>query len=129
MARKKKPKFGRDPSCGRVTFKTGTQKTRKDRERDRKDKYSKRLRDKQLERQVMQFVCPCNVSIDYDTDFGSAYNIGGVEKTTGWTWVPVVDGGSLWLCPLCIKKAKELAKQLVEVMGTVDFHFPSFTLE
>ena len=40
--------LGRDPTCGRLAFKTGAQKTRKDRERDRRDKYAKRLRDAQL---------------------------------------------------------------------------------
>lgn len=40
--KRKKPNIGRDPTMGRVSFKTGRMRTRKDRERSRKDKYGRR---------------------------------------------------------------------------------------
>ncbi len=44
----KKNLIGRDHTFGRVAFKTGVTKTRKDREANRKDKYAKREKNRQL---------------------------------------------------------------------------------
>jgi hypothetical protein len=42
-----KPKIG-GMTTGKTTFKGGVHKTRKDRERSRKDKYAKRQKDRQI---------------------------------------------------------------------------------
>ena len=46
---KKKPNLGRDSTHGKVSFRTGTQPTRKDRTKKRNDKYAKKALKDQLD--------------------------------------------------------------------------------
>ena len=65
------------------------------------------------------YECPCGKTIS----FSNGSRLGEFAKKTGWTPVLVYSGSIVRLCPQCAEKAKTLAKQLTEVMGTSDFIF------
>ena len=72
------------------------------------------------------FNCPCKKQSTITLDGLGCYSVGeAVEKLGGWKPVFQVDGGTIWLCVDCKKKAVELGDELLKIMGTKDFHFGS----
>jgi hypothetical protein len=72
----------------------------------------------------MTFKCPCGKTTVY-TDAVGCYNVGQAMKATGWTWMPLPEGGALWLCISCANEASQLAKKLFAIVGTRDIYLPA----
>ena len=73
----------------------------------------------------MTLKCPCGKTIEYATTSGDCYNVGDAANTTGWAFLPVADGGALWLCKSCTARAVPLVEELYEILGTTYAHVPS----
>jgi hypothetical protein len=70
-----------------------------------------------------QAVCPCGQrSVEYAHE---GQSVGWEQEQTGFKFVMRHDGGSIWLCPICLQTARYLANRLAGVMGTSSFHFPA----
>ena len=57
------------------------------------------------------------------------YNVGKVQDKTGWYWIPLYDGNSMWLCPDCWKRALKAAAEMLDVLKTDIFGFSRFSTE
>lgn len=73
----------------------------------------------------MNFKCPCGETVVYPTE-GRAYHVGDAIAKTKWTYGTCsFTGNAVWLCPECAEKAKKLAKELFELVGTPYYHWTS----
>lgn len=43
--------------------------------------------------------------------------IGALEEATGFRWIPLAGGTSLWLCPSCAERVHDAYRQIVELVG------------
>lgn len=74
----------------------------------------------------IELKCHCGKSATFENPMKGAFNVGEAVNQTGFLYVILNDGDSTWLCPTCATKAKQLAKELLEVVGTDQFYFRSF---
>lgn len=62
--------------------------------------------------------CACGNTVDYQNTMVGAYAPQHVIKMTGWRYVFLADGNTIWLCPTCISVAAKAAQTLIELLGT-----------
>jgi len=48
----------------------------------------------------------------------SAYNPSHVAETTNWRCLFKPDGGTVWLCQTCSRRARMVAHTLIRILGT-----------
>jgi len=65
--------------------------------------------------------CNCSKQAEVTLRGIGCFNTGEAVEKTGWTPVFLYEGNTGWLCIDCGAKAKLLAKQLVEVVGSKEF--------
>jgi len=61
-------------------------------------------------------ICHCGATHPYET--GPSCAVGAVMDATGWFWVPIDDGDSIWVCPRCWARVGPLVEELVAILGT-----------
>lgn len=71
--------------------------------------------------------CPCGKTFRSKLYEKGSYNVGALQKESGWLSVFGYAGSLIWLCPDCSVRAKALAKELVGILKTSDIYFESLT--
>lgn len=72
--------------------------------------------------------CNCKKTVTVELSGVGCYNVAEAEqKSGGWSYIPLFDGGRSWLCPDCGKEAKRLANELVKIVGNENFPISSFS--
>lgn len=59
--------------------------------------------------------CPCGFDSSYTHDQDS-YAVGEVSRKSGLHWVPLMDGGSVWLCNKCIAACNKAAMEISGIL-------------
>lgn len=70
----------------------------------------------------MQVKCPCGIT---SKEIKKTNSVGDIVKKTGFAVVLTHVGIMIYLCPKCNKRARELAKHLLAVIGNEHLYFPN----
>ena len=73
----------------------------------------------------MQIMCPCGeVGKWRGKPFRNTGSVGEATKKTGFTFMMIYGGDSLWLCPECADKVQKLAQGILEIVKNDGIYFP-----
>lgn len=69
----------------------------------------------------MKVKCPCG---KVSKKFTKTNSVGDIVKGSGFSSVLTHVGVMIYLCPKCYKRARELVKELLAVVGNEHLYFP-----
>lgn len=70
----------------------------------------------------MKVKCPCGTA---SKEIKKTNSVGDIVKKTGFAVVLTHVGIMIYLCPKCNKRAKGVAKELLNIVGNEHLYFPS----
>lgn len=74
-----------------------------------------------------RFTCSCGETIVYDNPNRGVVNIGDFQRVTGWHCIHnTYTYEGIYICPVCMGKARQHAEEIAELVGTPYVSVSSF---